>query len=164
MRADAPTDYREMTVSQLRDFAAEARRRRDRIWCRGNHRLRWNWRLYAAEYELALRELGVRPRGSGPTRRQRMFLELLASGKRSSFELESHLDFDDPALGVAVIDAQQRGWVALTLAGIGGMRSRPASSYDVTEFGPFGARPAAGVRATVAGVGQCFGVTPEMRG
>ena len=131
-------DYRAMSAEELRDAASHARRRASRVWCRGGRRARWTSVLQAAEQELVRRELASRPDAAGPTEQQRAFLELLRQGRQSSFELAHRIDFENPRLRATLVDAVERGWVSMTLGGIGGLMARPPTWFEFESPGASG--------------------------
>jgi hypothetical protein len=178
-------DDRQATEAELREALVEVGRREARSWRRSRRDYLKDAR-FGAESELAYRVLAARTEENAPTTEQRRFLSLLREGKRQSDDLGRIVDFRDPNFVAGLRDAEARGWLQVSLGGIGGLVARPPSWFEITplgsrillmgarerprrspgpvlRIGPFGARPAAGVRATVAGVAERSRITPEMR-
>jgi hypothetical protein len=127
-------DYRVATEAELRETLVEVGRREARSLRRSRRDSLQDVR-FGVESELAYRVLAAREEESAPTAEQQRFLSLLLEGKRPSDDLGRIVDFRDPDFVAAVRDAEARGWLQVSLGGIGGLVARPASWFEITPLG-----------------------------
>ena len=61
-------------------------------------------------------------------------MELLGDGERTDEELSQLVDFQEPTMGVAILDAVKTGWIQMSIP-IGGARIRPPTTFELTDDG-----------------------------
>lgn len=127
-------DYRQATGSKLRATLVDVGRHEIRAWSPSRRDHLRDVR-FGAESELAYRVLAARPQDSAPTPEQRRFLSLLVDGEQTGDDLARSVDFRDPDFAAAARDAQARGWLQMTLGGLGGLFARPPTWFELTALG-----------------------------